>query len=131
MPAQAARDAEAPNYGWHVQCGYNGVCHCRGHLKFFDKKTAQALLTALVFALALMFLYAAWRAIITFLFAIFFAYILEAPVSRLQKWLRGSRPAAIAVVYLLFAGLMVVTLSLLGPPVMDEATKLMQQAPEL
>jgi predicted PurR-regulated permease PerM len=100
-------------------------------LKFFDKKTAQALLTILVFALILMFLYVAWRAIITFLFAIFFAYILEAPVSKLQKWLKGSRPAAIAVVYVLFASLMVLTLSLLGPPVMDEATKLVQQAPEL
>jgi len=110
---------------------YNGNRHRGRHLKLFDKKTAQALLTVLVFALILMFLYVAWRAIITFLFAIFFAYILEAPVSRLQKWLRGSRPAAIAVVYLLFAGLLIVTLSLLGPPVMDEATKLMHQAPEL
>ncbi|MGZ4876480.1 MAG: AI-2E family transporter [Candidatus Angelobacter sp.] len=101
------------------------------HLKLFDKKTAQALLTLLVFALVLMFLYVAWRTIITFLFAIFFAYILEAPVSRLQGWLRGSRPAAIAVVYLLFAGVLVVTFSLLGPPVMEEAQKLAQQAPEL
>src|SRR6478736_224023 len=100
-------------------------------LKLFDKKTAQALLTALVFALALMFLYFAWRAIITFLFAIFFAYILEAPVSRLQGWLKGSRPAAIAVVYLIFIGVLVVTFSLLGPPVMEEAQKLTQQAPEL
>src|SRR4249920_3805198 len=100
-------------------------------LKLFDKKTVRVLLTVLVFALALMFLYAAWRAIITFLFAIFFAYILEAPVSKLQIWLKGSRPAAIAVVYLLFAALLIVTFSLLGPPVMDEAQKLMQQAPEL
>jgi predicted PurR-regulated permease PerM len=100
-------------------------------LKLFDKKTAQALMTLLVFALILMFLYVAWRAIIAFLFAIFFAYILEAPVSKLQKWLRGSRPTAIAVVYLLFAGGLVLTLSLLGPPVIDEANKLMHQAPEL
>jgi predicted PurR-regulated permease PerM len=100
-------------------------------LKLFDKKTAQALMTLLVFALILMFLYVAWRAIIAFLFAIFFAYILEAPVSRLQKWLKGSRPTAIAVVYLLFAGGLVLTLSLLGPPVIDEANKLMHQAPEL
>ena len=100
-------------------------------MRFFDKKTAQALLTILVFVVVLSFLYVAWRAIITFLFAIFFAYILEAPVSRLQKWLKGSRPAAIAVVYVLFAGLLVTTLSLLGPPVMDEAQNLMQQAPEL
>ena len=88
-------------------------------------------MTLLVFALILMFLYVAWRAIIAFLFAIFFAYILEAPVSRLQKWLKGSRPTAIAVVYLLFAGGLVLTLSLLGPPVIDEANKLMHQAPEL
>jgi predicted PurR-regulated permease PerM len=102
-----------------------------GYLKLFDKKTAQALMTVLVFVLVLAFLYVAWRAIITFLFAIFFAYILEAPVSKLQKWLKGSRPAAIAVVYVLFAGILVLTLLLLGPPVMNEATTLMQQAPEL
>jgi predicted PurR-regulated permease PerM len=100
-------------------------------LKFFDKKTVQVLLTSLVFVLILAFLYVAWRAIITFLFAIFFAYILEAPVSRLQKWLRGSRPVAIAVVYVLFIGILAVTFSLLGPPVMEEVQKLTQQTPEM
>lgn len=100
-------------------------------MKLFDKKTAQALFTALVFAMALIFLYVAWRAIITFLFAIFFAYILEAPVSRLQGWLRGSRPAAIAVVYVIFIGVLVFTFALVGPPVIEEAQKLAQQAPEL
>ena len=100
-------------------------------MKFFDKKTAQVLLTALVFALALMFLYAAWRAIITFLFAIFFAYILEAPISRLQGWLKGSRPAAIAVVYVVCTGALVLAFVLAGPPVIEEAQKLVQQAPEL
>ncbi|HEX4604681.1 MAG TPA: AI-2E family transporter [Candidatus Angelobacter sp.] len=100
-------------------------------MKIFDKKTAQALFTVLVFALALMFLYFAWRAIITFLFAIFFAYILEAPVSRLQKWMKGSRPAAIAAVYFVFVGALVMAYSLLGPPVMEEAQKLAQQGPEL
>lgn len=99
-------------------------------MKLFDKKTAQALFTALIFALALLFLYVAWRALITFLFAIFFAYILEAPVSRLQGWLRGSRPAAIAVVYVIFIGAMVLTFALIGPPVIEEAQKLAQQAPE-
>jgi len=100
-------------------------------LKIFDKKTAQALLTALVFALALIFLYAAWRALITFLFAIFFAYILEEPVSRLQRWLRGSHPAAIAVVYVAFTAALVIMFVLVGPPVIDEAQKLVQQAPDL
>jgi predicted PurR-regulated permease PerM len=99
-------------------------------LQIFDKRTAQVLLTALVFGLGLLFLYSAWRAIIAFLFAVFFAYLLEAPVSRLQNWFRGSRGAAIAVVYLVFAGVLVVTLSLLGPPVAQEAQKLTQHAPE-
>jgi predicted PurR-regulated permease PerM len=99
-------------------------------LKFFDKKTAQALLTALVFALSLLFLYMAWRAFITFLFAIFFAYLLEAPVSRLQGWLRGSRPAAIAVVYLILVVGLIVVFSLAGGQVLQQGQKLMQQAPE-
>jgi predicted PurR-regulated permease PerM len=99
-------------------------------LKLFDKKTAQALLTALVFALALLFLYAAWRAIITFLFAIFFAYLLEAPVSRLQRWLKGSRGWAIAVVYLILIAGLVILFSLAGEQVVQQAEKLMQQAPQ-
>jgi len=99
-------------------------------LKLFDKKTAQALFTALVFALALLFLYAAWRAIITFLFAIFFAYLLEAPVSRLQGWLRGSRSGAIAVVYLVLITGLVVAFSLAGEQVIQQGQKLMQQAPQ-
>ena len=110
---------------------YNEGVGTRGHLKLFDKKTMQVLMTALVFALVLMFLYVAWRAIITFLFAIFFAYILEAPISRLQVWLKGSRPAAIAVVYVVFIGALVLAFVLVGPPVIEEAQKLMQQAPEL
>ena len=99
-------------------------------LKLFDKKTAQALLTALVFALVLLFLYVAWRAIITFLFAIFFAYLLEAPVSRLQVWLKGSRSAAIAVVYLILVTGLVVLFLLAGEQVMQQGQTLMQQAPK-
>ena len=99
-------------------------------MKFFDKKTAQALFTALIFALALLFLYSAWRAILTFVFAIFFAYLLEAPVSRLQVWLRGSRGVSIAVVYLLLIVLLVVAFSIAGEQVMQQGEKLMQQAPK-
>ena len=88
------------------------------------------LFTALVFCGVLLFLYAAWLAIITFLFAVFLAYLLDAPVSKFQTWLRGSRVAAIAVVYLLFVAVLVLVFSLLGPPVAQEAQKLTQQAPE-
>lgn len=100
-------------------------------MRFFDKTTAQALFTALVFVLVLMFLYSAWRAIIAFLFAIFFAYLLEAPVGRLEKWFRGSRGGAIAAVYAIFlAGLSILFVAV-GPTVMDEANKLRRQTPEL
>src|SRR6185437_14478372 len=100
-------------------------------VKFFDKKTAQALFTALIFALVLLFLYAAWRAIIAFLFAIFFAYLLAAPVARLEKWLRGSRGAAIAAVYVVFVAALAILFVAVGPTVMDEANKLRHQAPQL
>jgi len=100
-------------------------------VKLFDKKTAQALLTVLVFTLTLLFLYAAWRSLIAFLFAVFFAYLLEAPVSRIQKWLRGSRGGAIAIVYLVFIGALVIAFSMVGPPIVQEAQMLMKKAPEL
>lgn len=100
-------------------------------MKFLDKKTAQALFTALLFVLALLFIYASWRVLIAFLFAVFFAYLLEAPVARLQGWLRGSRGAAISVVYVIFLGGLVVVFILVGRPVVQEAQTLMTQAPQL
>jgi len=97
-------------------------------LKLLDRKTAQVLLTALIFALGLLFLYAAWRAIIAFLFAVFFAYLLEAPVNRLQRWFRGSRTAAIVAVYAIFVAIMVLVFALAAPPVIQEGQKLMQHS---
>src|SRR5215472_10928451 len=94
-------------------------------------KTGQALFTTLVFVVALLFAYAAWRVILAFLFAIFFAYLLEAPVARLQPLLRGSRNAAIAVVYLIFVTGLVVVLALAAPPVVQEAQTLLQKSPQL
>ncbi|HEV2992450.1 MAG TPA: AI-2E family transporter, partial [Candidatus Angelobacter sp.] len=100
-------------------------------MKPFDQKTFRVLLTVLVFCLGLLFVYAAWRALIAFLFAIFFAYLLEAPVSHLQIWFKGSRNAAIALVYLVFFSLLVTVFSLAGPPVVQEAQALIQRAPDL
>jgi predicted PurR-regulated permease PerM len=99
-------------------------------LKLLDTKTAQALFTALIFALALLFVYASWRVLLTFLFALFFAYLLEAPVWRLQRWLRGSRGSAIALVYLILVAIFVSLLVLAAPKVAAEAQALMSQAPQ-
>ncbi|HKE32947.1 MAG TPA: AI-2E family transporter [Candidatus Angelobacter sp.] len=100
-------------------------------LKLLDKKTAQALFTTLVFVLVLMFAYAAWRVLIAFLFAIFFAYLVEAPVGRLQRLLRGSRTAAITVVYLIFIAGLVLVMARAAPPVIQEAQTLLQKSPQL
>jgi predicted PurR-regulated permease PerM len=100
-------------------------------LKLLDKKTAQAIFTALVFAGVLLFVYSAWRVIICFLFAIFFAYLLEAPVARLQTLLRGSRNAAITVVYVIFAAVLVLVVALIAPKVVQEAQTLLQNSPQL
>ncbi|HYL92619.1 MAG TPA: AI-2E family transporter [Alphaproteobacteria bacterium] len=99
-------------------------------LNLFDKQTARVLFTTLLFVLGLLFLYFAWRAVLAFVFAVFFAYLLEAPVARLQKLLHGSRNGAIAIVYAIFLGSLVIVLSMAAPPVVQEAQKLMQQTPE-
>jgi len=100
-------------------------------LKLVDKKTAQALFTALLFAVTLSFVYVAWRVIICFLFAIFFAYLLEAPVGRLERLFKGRRSLAIAVVYALFLAILTVVMVMAAPPVVQEGQKLLQQAPQL
>src|SRR5690242_21910725 len=100
-------------------------------IRFFDKRTAQALFTALVFVLVLMFLYSAWRAIIAFLFAIFFAYLLEAPVAWLQKWFRGSRGFAIAAVYAIFLAGVSIWFVAVGRTGRDEGSERRHQPPEL
>jgi len=95
-----------------------------------DIRTSRVLFTTLLFALGLGFLYVARRTLIVFLFAIFFAYLMEPAVSRLEKWLHG-RGRAIAVIYiLLLAGLGLFFFSV-GPRIGREAARLGQSLPDL
>ncbi len=95
-----------------------------------DSRTARALITVLLFALALGFLYVARATLIAFLFAIFFAYLMSPLVSRLEKILRG-RERAIAVIYALLLVLVVVFFVAVGPKVTREGAKLGQSLPTL
>src|SRR5579863_1578041 len=54
-----------------------------------DARTARVLITVLLFALGLGFLYVARATLIAFLFAIFFAYLMSPLVSSLEKILHG------------------------------------------
>ena len=106
------------------QTGWNNF------LTILDSRTSRVLLTALLFALGLGFLYAARRTLIVFLFAIFFAYLINPAVGRLEKLVR-SRAWAIAIIYLLLVvGLAVLGL-LVGPRIARQSSRLGQSLPGL
>ena len=98
--------------------------------KVWDPKTVRILCTALIFALALAFLYAARETLTLFLFAILFAYFVDPLVALLQKPLRG-RIQAIGAVYLILIGLLVGLGFLVGPKVASEGNALATSLPSL
>jgi len=93
-----------------------------------DSRTARVLVTVLLFALALGFLYVARETLIAFLFAIFFAYLMSPLVNRLETLLRG-RVRAIAVIYALLLVLVVIFFAEVGPKVTREGAKMGQSLP--
>ena len=95
-----------------------------------DARTARVLITVLLFALGLGFLYVARDTLIAFLFAIFFAYLMSPLVNRLETLLRG-RVRAIAVIYSLLLALVIVFFVIVGPMVTREGAKLGQSLPAL
>jgi predicted PurR-regulated permease PerM len=95
-----------------------------------DARTARVLITVLLFALGLGFLYVARQTLMAFLFAIFFAYLMSPLVSHLEKLLRG-RGLAIAVIYLLLLGVVVVFFISMGPRIGRESARLSQSLPDL
>src|SRR5271170_3878630 len=95
-----------------------------------DGRTARVLITVLLFALGMGFLYVARQTLIAFLFAIFFAYLMSPLVSYLEKLLRG-RARAIAVIYLLLLGLVVLFFVSTGPRIARQSSLLGQSLPAL
>ncbi|MFY9912619.1 MAG: AI-2E family transporter [Candidatus Sulfotelmatobacter sp.] len=95
-----------------------------------DGRTARVLFTVLLFALGLGFLYVARVTLMAFLFAIFFAYLMSPLVSYLEKVLHG-RGRAIAVIYVLLLGLLVLFFVSTGPQVARQGTRLVKSLPAL
>jgi predicted PurR-regulated permease PerM len=95
-----------------------------------DSRTARVIVTVLLFAVGLSFLYVTRQTLIAFLFAIFFAYLVSPMVSKLEKVLRG-RGRAIAVIYVLLFALVVVFFVAVGPKVTREGGRLGQALPAL
>ena len=99
-------------------------------MALIDLRTVRVLFTALLFAAGVAFLYLAWRTLIIFLFAVFFAYLLEPLVTGLQRRVRG-RGRAIAAIYVLLAILLAVFFSFVGPAIAHEGGKLTEALPVL
>ncbi len=93
-----------------------------------DSRTARVLVTALLFALGLGFLYTARATLTVFLFAIFFAYLISPLVSWLEKPLH-NRVLAIAVIYLVLLGLVAFFFASTGPRIAREGARLVQSIP--
>lgn len=99
-------------------------------MQLADARTARVLVTVLLFALGLGFLYVTRETLIAFLFAIFFAYLMSPLVNNLERILRG-RGRAIAVIYTLLLALVVVFFVIVGPRVTRDAGRLGHALPGL
>jgi predicted PurR-regulated permease PerM len=94
---------------------------------FLDRRTVSVLVTILFVAGILGVLWLARRPLLTFIFAIFFAHLLEPIVVRFQDWMHLSRGKAVAVTYLVILfGLVIFGLTV-GPHIIQQA----QRLPEL
>lgn len=98
-------------------------------MSLYDRRTAHVLVTILLFAAALAFVYLARKPLIIFLFAILFAYLLEPVIVRVQPRVRNSRALAILVVYLIGAGVFAISALIAGPRIADEGQMLAHSAP--
>jgi predicted PurR-regulated permease PerM len=99
-------------------------------LTILDSRTSRVLLTALLFAVGLGFIYAARQTLILFLFAIFFAYLINPAVTRLEKLVRG-RGWSIAIIYLLLLVALGLFGLLVGPRIARQAARLNESWPGL
>jgi predicted PurR-regulated permease PerM len=97
-------------------------------MALIDARTSRVLITILLFALVLGFLYVARRTLVAFLFAVFFAYLMDPAVSRVEKWTHG-RGIAIGVIYLLLVVLLVTFFFFVGPQIGHEAQRLSASLP--
>lgn len=97
-------------------------------MSLIDVRTSRVLITVLLFVLVLGFLYVAHHTLIAFLFAVFFAYLVDPAVSRCEKWMH-SRGGAIAAIYVLLLALLITFFFFVGPQIGRQAQKLATALP--
>ena len=95
-----------------------------------DTRTARVLFTALLFLAGLALIYLTRHTLILFLFAIFFAYLVEPLVSHMARFVH-TRTRAIAIIYLGLVILLTLFFSFIGPRIGREAQRLTENLPAL
>jgi predicted PurR-regulated permease PerM len=100
-------------------------------LPLIDQRTTRVVFTILLITAALAFVYFAHNTIIAFLFAIFFAYLVDPLVEQVAKRLKTSRAKAIAVVYVAIFIALTVLFVFIGPNIVRESEKLISTLPVL
>ena len=102
-------------------------------MQLFDLRAAKVLATITVFIAVGAFLYGVRHTLVIFLFAIFFAYLLEPLVNRIEvsPLARGSRKLAIAETYLCVAVLLGGLAILFGPRLVEDTHRLVKTLPNL
>jgi predicted PurR-regulated permease PerM len=97
-----------------------------------DRRTVTVLTTIVLFLAVGAFVYGARNTLIAFLFAIFFAYLLDPAVSAAETRItKGSRGRAILLVYMGLLGLLVLWGFLVGPRLAAEGRDLASALPGL
>ena len=99
-------------------------------MTLFDPRTARILFTIMAFVVGLGLIYVLRQALLIFLFAIFFAYLMEPLVSRLESLVR-TRARAIAILYLLLMSTLVTFFFFVGPQIGREASRLGAALPQI
>jgi predicted PurR-regulated permease PerM len=99
-------------------------------MPLIDARTTRVLFTVFLFAIGFGFLYVARHTLIAFLFAVFFAYLVDPAVSRVARWTKG-RGSAIAIIYLLIVILLSTIFFFVGPNIGHEMQRLTQSLPAL
>lgn len=98
----------------------------------WDKKTVCVLITVLTFLAVGAFVYAAWKVIVAFIFAVLLAYLLEPLVTLVERrsWLsKGRRSRAVAQVYVAIGVLLAALIIVAGPRLITEGRRLAGELP--
>src|SRR5579875_2707594 len=96
-----------------------------------DGRTLRIVWTIFLFTLLLVVVYYIRHTLILFAASIFFAYMLWPMVSLIERFIPRRRTVALALVYSLFIGLLVLLGFAIVPKLIAEATNLLSSLPKL